>query len=113
MSAVRTIAVAALAGALSACTVRIGQFATAGTAADAPPATVAPAERVTGSSCRWWVLGLTLGLPRMEDALADAVARAGTVWLRDVDLDSVHPFYGPVGRHCYVVTGTPWRPAAP
>jgi hypothetical protein len=112
VTTLRAFAIVALGGALSACTVRIAEFTIVGTAPEPPPATVAPAERVTGRSCRGWVLGLTLGLPRMEDALTDALARAGSAWLRDVTLDSVHPVYGPIGRHCYVVTGLPWRAEA-
>lgn len=61
---------------------------------------------MTGRACRWWVLGVPLGLPRIEDAVADALGSGGGT-LRDADLASVHPVYGPIGRHCYVITGIP------
>jgi hypothetical protein len=96
--------------ATSACNVPIAHFTAigdpaggAGDASDAAP--------VRGETCHWWIAGVTFGLPRVEDAVADALARAGTTGvLRDVDLVSVHPVYGPAGRHCYVVTGTPADP---
>jgi hypothetical protein len=47
-----------------------------------------------------------LGLPRIEDAVADALARAGADGvLVDAELVSRHPVYVLAGRHCYVVTG--------
>ena len=97
---------------LCGCRVPIARFTAIG---DAPPAGDAVTahgseERVVGYSCRWWVLGVTLGVPHVEEAVADAVARSGANGLLlDADLVSVHPAYGPWGRHCYEVTGTPWR----
>jgi hypothetical protein len=96
-----------LALSLSACAVPIARFTAigdpAGGAADATPA--AP---VHGESCRWWILGATLGLPSIEEAVADAVAHAGTSGVvRDVELVSFHPVYGPLGRHCYVISSIP------
>jgi hypothetical protein len=63
---------------------------------------------VTGRSCRWWALGVPLGLPRIEEAVHDALDEHGGTMLRDVVLRSDHPVYGPVGRHCYTVLGTAW-----
>jgi hypothetical protein len=113
VTAARLCAIAALAGTLTACDVRIANLTLAGTAARPGAAFAKAPQRTTGTSCRWWILGQTLGLPRIEEAVADALARAGSSgWLRDVEIDSVHPVYGPVGRHCYVVTGTTWAAEA-
>jgi hypothetical protein len=108
----RVSLVAALAFACG-CRVPIARFTAVGEPppADATVAAHGSPERTTGYSCRWWVLGLTLGVPHIEEAVADAVSRAGASGpLLDADLVSVHPAYGPWGRHCYEVTGTPWRP---
>jgi hypothetical protein len=67
---------------------------------------VATAETAHGETCHWWVLGILFGLPHVEDAVDDALARAGTDVLWDAELVSVHPVYGPVGRHCYSITGS-------
>jgi hypothetical protein len=99
--------VIALALASSACNVPIAHFTAIGDPAGGAGNAMS-ADPVRGETCHWWVLGVTFGLPHVEDAVADALARAGTTGvLRDVDLTSVHPVYGPAGRHCYVVTGTP------
>jgi len=63
---------------------------------------------VTGRSCRWWALGVPLGLPRIEEAVHDALDDHGGTMLRDIVLRSDHPVYGPIGRHCYTVLGTAW-----
>jgi hypothetical protein len=71
----------------------------------------ASSEQTTGHSCRWWVLGVTFGVPRIEEAVADALANSeGASVLLDADLVGSHPVYGLIGRHCYEITGTPWRP---
>ena len=113
MRTARTLAVAMLATSLAACHVRIANFTVVGTTVEPGMHVPGTPQRTRGVSCRWWVLGTAVGLPRVDEAVADALARAGsTGWLRDVEIDSVHPVYGPVGRHCYVVTGTPWVPEA-
>jgi hypothetical protein len=61
--------------------------------------------RFTGRSCRWWLLGVPFGLPRIEEAMADALARGRGTSLRNLTVISEHPAYGPVGRHCYAVKG--------
>ena len=53
---------------------------------------------------------MTFGVPRIEEALADALAHSeGATVLLDADVVGSHPVYGPIGRHCFEVTGTPWR----
>jgi hypothetical protein len=74
--------------------------------ASGPLVRVGPAE---GRDCRWWVLGVPLGLPRIDAALASALAAAEAGVLRDVVVTSEHPAYGPFGRHCYGVRGVAWR----
>jgi len=103
---VRRLAIALALG-LSACEVQIAHFTAIGNpvhdAVDVPSSVP-----IHGETCRWWVLGVTLGLPHIEDAVADALEHAGTNGVvRDVDLVSVHPVYGPAGRHCYLITSTP------
>jgi hypothetical protein len=107
----RASIVLTLACALMACHVPIARFTVVGdpSATGAGNATTASA---TGISCRWWIAGIPLGLPQMEEALAASLAR-GTRFLRDAELVSSHPTYGPVGRHCYVLTGTPWNVEGP
>lgn len=76
--------------------------------APGPPPRVA-AGAAEGRDCRWWVLGVPLGLPRIDAALAAALAAADARVLRDVVVTSEHPAWGPVGRHCYGVRGVAWR----
>jgi hypothetical protein len=94
---------------LCACRVPIAHLGAIGDpAADVVAAHASP-ERTTGYSCRWWVLGVTFGVPRIEEAVADALAHAkGASVLLDADVVGAHPVYGPIGRHCFEVTGTPW-----
>jgi hypothetical protein len=75
-------------------------------AGPAPRVEVGPAE---GRDCRWWVLGVPFGLPRIDRAVRAALAPQGAHALRDVEVISEHPTWGPVGRHCYAVRGTAWR----
>ena len=100
----------ALAGILLAgCHVPIGHFTVLGDPAKLVRVVVTGAPRTTGESCRWWVLGITLGVPSMQEAIDDALANAGASGvLADVDLVSDHPIYGLAGEHCYVVSGVPW-----
>jgi hypothetical protein len=58
-----------------------------------------------GTSCRWFVLGIPLGLPRIDEAVAGATAGGGGTFMRNVGVWSVHRFYGLAGRHCYTVRG--------
>jgi hypothetical protein len=75
----------------------------------APGGGVVPVRNgtVTGLSCRWWILGAPLGLPSIDEAVANALRFTGTRELAQVEIWSIHPVYGPVGRHCYGVTGVP------
>jgi hypothetical protein len=51
------------------------------------------------------VMGVPFGLPRIEDAMADALAQGQGTAMRNFVVVSEHPFYGPVGRNCYAVKG--------
>jgi hypothetical protein len=96
------VALAALAAA--GCHVPVGTLRTL--AADPPPARpLASLGAARGTTCRWWVLGVPLGLPHLDDAVRDAVAARGGVLLRDAHVFSVHPVWLFVGRHCYTVEG--------
>jgi hypothetical protein len=103
----RWIAMAA-ACSLAGCSVPIARFGAVGLDNPTRGAAAAPSSgAVIGSSCRWWVLGVPFGLPHVDEAVADALRGSGATLLRDAELRSVHPIYGPVGRHCYTITGTP------
>ena len=96
---------AALLGA--ACNVPIARLDEIALEADpAPRVAVGSAE---GRDCRWWVLGVPLGLPRIDAAAEAALAAHGARALRDVLVTSEHPTWGPVGKHCYRVRGMAWR----
>jgi hypothetical protein len=89
--------------------VPIGHFTVIGDPATLPRDGTASPARTTGESYRWWVLGLTLGVPSMQEAIDDALANAGASGvLADADLVSEHPIYGLAGKHCYMVSGRPW-----
>lgn len=93
---------------LAACWVPIARFTVIGNPSATHTTSTVTTTRITGRSCRWWVAGVHFGVPHMDEALADALARAGTRFLRDAELVSIHPVYGLFGRHCYELTGTPW-----
>ena len=96
---------------LCACRTPIAHLSAIGEPPADPVAVHASSEQTTGYSCRWWVLGVSFGVPRIEEAVADALANsAGASVLLDADLVGSHPVYGPIGRHCYEITGTPWHP---
>ena len=105
------IALVAAACMLCACRVPIAHLSAIGEPPAGAVAVHDSSERTTGYSCRWWVLGVTFGVPRIEDAVADALANSeGSSVLLDADLVGWHPVYGLIGRHCYEISGTPWRP---
>jgi hypothetical protein len=58
-----------------------------------------------GRSCRWWVLGVPLGLPRIEEALEAAFNGQPALGMREATVRSEHPVYGLLGEHCYSITG--------
>ena len=96
---------------LCACRAPIAHLSAIGEPPAGAIAVRASSEQTTGYSCRWWVLGVTFGVPRIEEAVADALANSeGASVLLDADLVGSHPVYGLIGRHCYEITGTPWRP---
>ena len=95
---------------LCACRVPIAHLSAVGDPSTDAVAMHASSERTTGYSCRWWVLGVTFGVPAIEEAVADALGNSeGASVLLDAELVGSHPVYGLVGRHCYEITGTPWR----
>jgi hypothetical protein len=97
---------------VAACHVPIGHFTVLGDPAKLRGGVPVTTTRTTGTSCRWWVLGITIGVPSMQEAIDDALAQAGAAGvLADADLVSEHPVYGLAGKHCYVVSGTPWASA--
>jgi len=96
---------------LCACRVPIAHLSAIGELPAGAVAVHASSEQTTGYSCRWWVLGVTFGVPRIEEAVGDALANTeGASVLLDADLVGSHPVYGLIGRHCFEITGTPWRP---
>ena len=91
----------------AACAVPIGHLdALAVRDTRAPRAAAGVGE---GRDCRWWILGVPLGLPRIDAAADAALAEQDGLELRDVAVISAHPAWGPVGQHCYEVRGTVWR----
>lgn len=97
----------AVLGAATACAVRIAQLDEL--AVDAGPEPRAATGAAEGRHCRWWILGVPLGLPRIDAAAREALAQHSALMLRDVEVTSEHPTWGPVGQHCYRVRGTAWR----
>ena len=107
----RVTALIAGACVLCACRVPIAHLSAIGEPSVGAVAVHASSQQTTGYSCRWWVLGVTFGVPRIEEAVADALANSeGASVLLDAELVGSHPVYGLIGRHCYEITGTPWRP---
>ena len=104
----RILVLLALVAATSACSVPVAEFTAVGIATPPGDRAIAPTTvTAVGHSCRWWIVGIPLGLPRLEDAIADALTPTDATALRNAELRSVHPIYGPIGRHCYVVAGRP------
>ena len=58
-----------------------------------------------GESCRFWLVGVPFGLPKVDEAIEDALAPVHGILMRDVVVQSVHPTYGLFGWHCYQVRG--------
>lgn len=63
-----------------------------------------------GESCRLWVLGAPFGLPQVDEAIGNAMAPLGGVYMRDVTVFSEHPVYVVYGWHCYRVRGEVFAP---
>jgi hypothetical protein len=105
----RAIIAVTLACGLVACRVPIARFTIVGDPSATGAEHATAAAPVTGTSCRWWIAGVHFGFPQIEEALATALARAGTGLLGDAELVSIHAVYGLFGRDCYELTGTPWN----
>ena len=99
--------VLALVGA-SACSVQIAALTSAATAPDGASA-VDPCGRRIGRSCRWQIVGAPLGLPRIDEAMAAAMAPVRGRLMRDVVLTSDHTFWVFFGQNCYTVEGEVFR----
>jgi hypothetical protein len=63
-----------------------------------------------GESCRFWLLTIPFGLPKVDEAIDDALAPVHGVLMRDVAVYSVHPIYGLFGWHCYRIRGEVFGP---
>jgi hypothetical protein len=85
--------------------VQIATWSAASASRPPGPGAGASRGRWEGRSCRWWVAGVPFGLPRIEEAMGDALARARGRAMRDLTVTSTHTFYGVAGQHCYVVKG--------
>ena len=88
----------------SGCRVPIAHL-TAATPTPVPAGLGESRGRHVGRACRWWVLGVPLGLPQIEEAMNDALARGHGRLLRDVTISSDHDVYLLLGRNCYTVAG--------
>ena len=99
---------AALGAALfaSGCAVQVGSWSAA-TLERALISARTPAVRgqFEGRSCRWFLLGVPLGLPQIDEALADALRRGRGAAMLNLTVTSEHSFWGLAGRHCYAVKG--------
>jgi hypothetical protein len=99
-----TVSLCAALGTTAGCAVRIAALSAATTKRITRDAMVARG-RWTGRSCRWWVLGVPFGLPRIDEAMTDALKRADGLLLGDLVITSVHSVWLLFGSHCYVVEG--------
>ncbi len=96
--------------ALAGCSVPIARL-TAAAREPTVDARLVSHGRWDGSTCRWWILGVPLQLPQIDDAIADALARGNGVLMKDVDVFSEHTFWLLAGTHCYRVHGEVFGPA--
>jgi hypothetical protein len=104
----RRAAVALAVAGTAACSVRIASLTAAATA----PVAETPREscgRRVGRSCRWQIVGAPLGLPRIDEAMAAAMAPVGGRLLREVVVTSDHTFWVFFGQNCYTVEGEVFR----
>ena len=58
-----------------------------------------------GHSCRFWLVGLPFGLPKVDEAIDEALAPVGGIVMRNVTVTSAHSAYVLFGWHCYRVRG--------
>jgi len=66
--------------------------------------------RREGESCRFWLFGIPFCLPKVDEAIDDALAPVHGVLMRDVAVYSVHPIYVLFGWHCYRIQGEAFGP---
>lgn len=66
-----------------------------------------------GASCRFWILGVPFGLPKIEEAMDAALRPVGGAYLRSATLYSAHPTYVVYGWHCYLVHGEAYGATEP
>ena len=90
------------------CSVRIADL-TVAAPRNPGSAGLSAAGRAEGRSCRWWILGVPLGLPQIDEAMDAALAPTHGRLLRDVTIHSDHSFYLLVGQNCYTVRGDVFR----
>jgi len=108
VSARTLIGVVVLLAATAGCSVRTAGLTLAAPHAPGPGPFVA-SGRAIGRSCRWWIAGVPLGLPTIEEAMEAALVPAHGRLLRDVTIWSDHPFYLVAGQNCYTVRGDVFR----
>jgi hypothetical protein len=65
--------------------------------------------RREGQVCRWWVLGVPLGLPTLDGAVNAATTPVGGRLMRDVTVTSDHSVWVLFGQNCYTVRGEVFR----
>jgi hypothetical protein len=89
------------------CTVNVAELKVA--AARTPPEDVMRTAVYRGwgdgESCRFWVLAAHFGLPKVDEALDNALRPVNGAFMRDVTVLSVHAVYVFFGWHCYRVVG--------
>jgi hypothetical protein len=103
----RLLAVGLALAAAAGCAPRVGTLAAAAAHPLSAGQLRAAASRGpgVGRSCRWFVVGIPLGLPQIDEAVAAAAEDAGGAFVRRLGVWSEHRFYGLAGRHCYTVRG--------
>jgi hypothetical protein len=106
MKALRALLLSLLAGS-AGCSVQVASLTVA--ASHAPTEEVARTALARGwgegDSCRFWVLGATFGLPKVDEAIDQAMRPLQGAFMRNVTVYSVHPVYILFGWHCYHVVG--------
>jgi hypothetical protein len=98
------IAVAFAVFLVAGCHVPIGHFTVLGDPAKLVRSAPIATARTTGESCRWWILGVTLGVPSMQEAIDDALANAAASGARRRRPGELASIYA-AGKHCYPVSG--------
>lgn len=104
---VRRLIIVALAALLAGCSVNVAELTIAAPRLPSPEMLQNATSRghQAGESCRFWFLFAHFGLPKVDEAMDNAMRPVGGVYMRDVTVYSVHPVYGVCGWHCYRVVG--------